>query len=84
ATDRVGTDPTARAVRSGARGLALRLADALAAALLIEQAVHQLDRGDSRAAAVAGLWVAERIGGSDIAEDADRQFESLVDGEPLS
>ncbi len=84
ATDRVAADPASRLVSSGARGLAIRLADALIAALLVEQAVYELDRGDSRAAAVAALWVADRLSGADISGDADRHFESLVDGAPLS
>ncbi|HEY3503485.1 MAG TPA: acyl-CoA dehydrogenase family protein [Actinocatenispora sp.] len=84
ATEKVGTDPAARTVLAGARGLALRLADAYAGALLVEQATHQLDRGDERAAAVAALWCADRLTGEDVAADADAYFEALVDGAPLS
>jgi hypothetical protein len=84
ATDAVATDPTARRVTVGARTLALQLADAYAAALLIEQALYEADRGDQRAAAVAALWCADRLSGADVSADADTYFDALVDGAPLS
>ncbi|MEV0840603.1 acyl-CoA dehydrogenase family protein [Actinocatenispora sera] len=84
ATDAVATDPTARRVVVGARTLALQLADAYAAALLVEQALYEADRGDQRAAAVAALWCADRLSGADVSADADTYFDALVDGAPLS
>lgn len=83
ATERVVTDPAARTVQSGARSLAIRLADAYAAALLVEQAAHELAASDGRAAAVAGTWVADRLAHVDVADNCDQLFESLVDGAPL-
>jgi hypothetical protein len=56
------------------------MGEALAAALLVEQAAQQ----GGRAAAVAALWTAERLGGDlDVDALADRHFDALVDGAPL-
>jgi alkylation response protein AidB-like acyl-CoA dehydrogenase len=83
ATARVATDPAGRGVQSGARSLAIRFADAYAAALLVEHAAHQLDAGDGRAAAVAAVWVADRLVHADVSDVCDQHFEALVDGAPL-
>ena len=83
AAARIATDPAGRAVQAGARAVAIRLADAYTAALLVEHAAHQIDAGDARAAAVASLWVAERLARAEVAEACDRYADTLVDGAPL-
>jgi len=60
---------------AGARGLALRLGYALAAALLAE---HAAATGDEADRAVADLWAARWLGGADIATGAYRGFEALT------
>lgn len=70
----VRADPTGRATVARSRGLALRLADTLIAALLLE---HAAARGGP-ATTTATLWVAERLQGVDIAEDADRRYDELL------
>ncbi|MGH3681866.1 MAG: hypothetical protein ACRDT2_16655, partial [Natronosporangium sp.] len=60
-------DPYAVPVLAGARGLALRLAYALAAALLIELATGA---GDPVAEVAARLWVRRWLSGVDIAVEA--------------
>lgn len=70
----VAADPHATAVVAAARGLALRMAWALAAALLVEQAAW----GSDAAGAAADLWVRHRLGGEDIAMDAHRHLEALA------
>jgi hypothetical protein len=59
---------------AGARGLALRLAYALTAALLVEQAAW----GDEVAEAAADLWTRHRLGGEDVAVDAAARYDLLV------
>ncbi len=73
--DAASADPRAAAVVAGARGLALRLGYALAAALLVEHAAWS---GAGAGAALAGLWTRRHLGGEDIAADAHRHFEELV------
>jgi hypothetical protein len=58
----VSTDPAAPAVLAGARRFALRLAYALAAALLLEQAAA----GDEATGVLADLWIRGRIAGEDV------------------
>jgi alkylation response protein AidB-like acyl-CoA dehydrogenase len=80
AADTILVDPAARTVQSAARRTAVTMGEALAAALLVEQAAHQ----GGRAAAVAALWTAERLGGDlDVDALTDRHFDALVDGAPL-
>jgi acyl-CoA dehydrogenase len=62
----VAADPTAAPVVAGARGLALRTAYALAAALLVEQAADR----DELAETAARLWTRRWLRGDDIAVDA--------------
>ena len=59
---------------AGARGLALRMAYALAAALLVEQAAGG---ADELAEAAARLWTARWLRGADIAVDAAAQADLL-------
>ena len=73
AVARITTDPSGAEVAAGARGLALRVAYALTATLLLEQAAD----GDEPADVAARLWVRRWLGGDDIAVDAHRQFELL-------
>jgi alkylation response protein AidB-like acyl-CoA dehydrogenase len=68
-------DPRSPAVLAGARGLALRLGHALAAALLAEHAAWSGDDADTAAAA---LWARRRLGGDDIATDAYRHSDALL------
>ncbi|MFC0007591.1 acyl-CoA dehydrogenase family protein [Micromonospora siamensis] len=70
---RVAADPTAVEVVAGARGLALRLAYALTAALLVEHAAW----GDEQAAVAARLWTRRWLRHSDVAADAHRHLELL-------
>jgi len=70
----VVADPYAAGVIAGARGLALRLAHALAAALLIEHAAT----GDEQAAAAARLWTLHRLAGRDVSADLHTQMELLT------
>jgi hypothetical protein len=74
ALDTVTAAPTADGVVAGARGLALRLAYALTAALLVEQAAW----GDEVAEAAADLWTRHRLGGEDVAVDAAARYDLLV------
>jgi acyl-CoA dehydrogenase len=69
----VAADPKADAVVAGARGLALRMAYALATALLIEQAAW----GDELAEVAARLWARRWLRGEDIASDAHHHLELL-------
>jgi alkylation response protein AidB-like acyl-CoA dehydrogenase len=64
---------------AGARDLALRLATALAAALLVEQADFDARRGDEQAAAVADLWAARRLRHEEVGEAADRDYDLVVE-----
>jgi hypothetical protein len=73
ALDGVPADPRGRAVVAGARGLALRMAYALATALLVEHAAW----GDEGAAAAAPLWARRWLAGDDIAADADAHLDAL-------
>jgi alkylation response protein AidB-like acyl-CoA dehydrogenase len=73
-------DPTAEAVLAQARGLAVRLGEALAAALLVEHAGWAIEHGDpdAPAAAVAAtLWTRHRLAGVDIAHQAHRAMDIL-------
>ena len=70
----VTADPYAVPVLAGARGLALRLGHALAAAVLAEQAAW----GDPVAELAAGLWVRRWLAGEDIAVDAQQAMDALV------
>jgi hypothetical protein len=71
-------DPYAVPVLAGARGLALDLAYALAAALLVEQAAG----GDPVAEVAARLWVRRWLAGQDIAADAHPHADLLCAGQP--
>ncbi|MFB9238281.1 acyl-CoA dehydrogenase family protein [Plantactinospora siamensis] len=70
----VAAEPASPAVLAGARGLALRLAYALTAALLVEQAAW----GDELAEAAARLWARRWLRGEDVAVDAHRHAEVLL------
>lgn len=70
-------DPYAAPVLAGARGLALRLAHALAAALLLEQSAA----GDEVAAVAARLWLRRWLAGQDVAVDAHEHADLLCLGE---
>ncbi len=69
----VTADPAAVQVVAGARGLALRAAYALAAALLTEHAAW----GDEQAEVAARLWARRRLRHEDIAADAHQHLELL-------
>lgn len=69
----VVADPQSPAALAGARGLALRTAHALAAALLVEQAAW----GDELAEAAAPLWARRWLRGEDIAVDAHHHLDLL-------
>jgi len=71
-------DPGAERAVAGARGLALRLGDALAGALLLEHAGWAGATGtDPGAGPAAALWIKERLAGRDVAEAAHRYAEIL-------
>ncbi|GAB3978804.1 acyl-CoA dehydrogenase family protein [Plantactinospora veratri] len=65
--------PEAVAVLAGARGLALRMAYALATALLVEQAAG----GDETAEVAARLWARRWLRGADIAAEAHHELDLL-------
>ena len=67
---KAAVDPAAHV---GARALALRMADALAAAILVD-----LGTADDRAALSATLWTRHRLDGADIAADAHTHFDLLT------
>ncbi|MBO4160238.1 acyl-CoA dehydrogenase family protein [Micromonospora antibiotica] len=69
----VTADPGAVAVLAGARGLALRMAYALAAALLVEHAAW----GDGQAEVAARLWARRWLRHEDIAADAHHHLDLL-------
>jgi acyl-CoA dehydrogenase len=69
--------------QAGARSLTLRMANALAAAALVEQATFEAAAGNARTALVAGLFVRRRLFGEDCAGEGHRGFAHLVDAEPL-
>ena len=69
----VTADPGAAAVLAGARGLALRMAYALTAALLVEHAAW----GDEQAELAARLWARRWLRHEDIAEDAHHHLDLL-------
>jgi acyl-CoA dehydrogenase len=75
----VAADPGAADLVAGARDLALRMAYALAAALLTEQAgpAPAAAGGDPVAGAAAPLWARRRLRGGDIAAAAHAHFELL-------
>jgi alkylation response protein AidB-like acyl-CoA dehydrogenase len=62
-------DPRDPRVVAGARELALRLGNALTAALLLEHAAWAADRGDEEPALLASLWILRRLGHADISAD---------------
>jgi hypothetical protein len=70
-------DPRSDRVQAGARGLALRLGHALAAALLIEHAAWAAEQGNEAPAVVASLWTLRRLAGADISDEAHRYLEDL-------
>jgi alkylation response protein AidB-like acyl-CoA dehydrogenase len=70
----VGADPYASRAIAGARGLALRLAYALAGALLIEQAAA----GDEAAEVAAELWLRQRVAGQDVSSGLADHVEVLL------
>jgi alkylation response protein AidB-like acyl-CoA dehydrogenase len=72
----VVADPYAVPVLAGARGLALGLAHALAAALLIEQASW----GDPVAEVAGRLWIRRWLAGRDIGPEAHPHADELVTG----
>ncbi|MFI1197247.1 acyl-CoA dehydrogenase family protein [Micromonospora sp. NPDC020750] len=69
----VTADPRAADVVAGARGLALRLAAALACALLVEHAAW----GDEQAEVAARLWARRRLRHEDISGDAHQHLDLL-------
>ncbi|RKN41439.1 acyl-CoA dehydrogenase family protein [Micromonospora endolithica] len=69
----VAADPGAVAVVAGARGLALRMAYALTAALLVEHAAW----GDEQAELAARLWARRWLRHEDIAADAHHHLDLL-------
>jgi acyl-CoA dehydrogenase len=73
-SDLATADPRSTTVLAGARGLALRLAHALTAALLVEQAAW----GDDAARTAARLWARRWLRGEDVAVDAARDWDALV------
>ncbi|MFC7546626.1 acyl-CoA dehydrogenase family protein [Plantactinospora sp. GCM10030261] len=70
----VAADPTGPAVLAGARGLALRMAYALTAALLVEQAAW----GDEVAEVAAPLWGRRWLRNEDIAVAAHSHADTLL------
>ncbi|MGN9908390.1 acyl-CoA dehydrogenase family protein [Phytohabitans sp. LJ34] len=70
----VTADPTAAGVVAGARGLALRMGHALAAALLIEHATT----GDEQAEMAARLWSRRWLRREEIAVDAHHHLDALA------
>jgi alkylation response protein AidB-like acyl-CoA dehydrogenase len=69
-------DPDGERARAGARGLALRLGNALGAALLVEHAAWAGAAGtDPGAVPAARLWIRERLAGQDVADAAHRYSE---------
>jgi len=68
-------DPKSERVQAGARGLALRMGYALAAALLVE---HAAGSDDDAAAVIATLWTLRYLAQADISDEANRYFEALV------
>jgi alkylation response protein AidB-like acyl-CoA dehydrogenase len=73
-------DAQSAATQAGARGLALRLGNLLASALLIEHAGWAATAGDrdaEGAALAAELWMRDRLAGADVADDAHRHAELL-------
>jgi acyl-CoA dehydrogenase len=71
-------DPGGDRVQAGARGLALRLGNALSAALLVEHAAWAQATGtDPGAVPAARLWIRERLAGQDVADAAHRYTEIL-------
>jgi alkylation response protein AidB-like acyl-CoA dehydrogenase len=70
----VTADPTAVAVVAGARGLALRMGYALAAALLVEHATT----GDEQAEVAARLWARRWLRHEEIAVDAHHHLDVLA------
>jgi acyl-CoA dehydrogenase len=77
-----GAASAGRGAEPVARDLALRLAWTLAGAAMLDQASHDIARGDTRSALVAELWMRRRLGGESCAGEGDRHFAHLVDGEP--
>jgi alkylation response protein AidB-like acyl-CoA dehydrogenase len=71
--DGVAGDPSGPVVMAGARGLALRMAYAVAGALLVEQAAT----GDEVAQVAARLWVRRWVRGEDVSAEAYREFDVL-------
>ncbi|GIG87599.1 acyl-CoA dehydrogenase family protein [Plantactinospora endophytica] len=69
----VTAEPESVALLAGARGLALRMAYALATALLVEQAAG----GDETAEVAARLWARRWLRGTDIAADAHHELDVL-------
>ncbi|WBB68729.1 acyl-CoA dehydrogenase family protein [Micromonospora sp. WMMD812] len=69
----VAVDPQSVRVVAGARGLALRLAHALTAALLVEHASW----GDEQAELAARLWARRWLRREEIAEDAHHHLDLL-------
>ncbi|HEU4422481.1 MAG TPA: acyl-CoA dehydrogenase family protein [Pilimelia sp.] len=67
-------DPYGVAALAGARGLALRLASGLAAALLAEQAAA----GDELSDDAARLWARRWLRGEDVSVDAHHRLEALA------
>ncbi|MFC0531941.1 acyl-CoA dehydrogenase family protein [Phytohabitans kaempferiae] len=67
-------DPTAAPVVAGARGLALRMGHALAAALLVEHAIT----GDEQAEVAARLWARRWLRHDDISVDAHQHLDVLA------
>ena len=64
---------------AGARDLALRLACTLTAALLVEQAAFDAERGDPQGATVAALWAAGRLRREEIGSTAARAYQVVVE-----
>jgi len=70
----VAADPYAERVIAGARGLALRLAYTLAAALLAEHAAT----GDEQASVAAELWSRHRLAAHDISPESHTHMDLLL------
>jgi hypothetical protein len=72
------SDPRSERVQAGARGLALRMGYALAAALLVEHAALSEAAPDDGPAILATLWTLRYLAQADISDEANRYFDSLV------
>jgi alkylation response protein AidB-like acyl-CoA dehydrogenase len=72
------SDPRSERVQAGARGLALRMGYALAAALLVEHAALSAAAPDEGPAILATLWTLRYLAQADISDEANRYFDALI------